>query len=75
METKSWARWQIVDNCKGRPCLSISRIHDRSVDSPVFDSFWQLAAFSEREATPCSRRRRVASGTSKAREADFFVLN
>ena len=53
----------------------MSRIHDRSVDSSVFDSFWQLAAFSECEATPCSQQWRVASGTSKAREADFFVLN
>ena len=64
-----------LDNCKGRPRLSISRIHADKVDSSVFDNFWQLAFFSAREATPPIRRRRVVRGTSKAKDADWRVLN
>ena len=60
----------------GRLHLSISRICDESVDSSIFNSFWQLKAFSECEATPCSWWQRVVLGIgiSMAREADFFHL-
>ena len=58
----------------GRLHLSISRICDESVDSSIFNCCWQLKAFSECEATPCSWWQRVVLGISKAKEADFFHL-